>query len=524
MKGVRQAGRASAIAAWVALPVVPGAVASAPLDGLGVAVEAALVVVLLPRLSPALRRGAAVGWALLLAWRLAQAASRGLADATLPLADLFLLVRPLVVVGADLYGPVVYGALGVALLAPLGLAWLGDRLLREVGPRPLPRWAPVVLALACLLPGSRVLLVGLGADVVHSAQMARAFRDEVARRDRDALAGRPLTRRADVQFLIVESYGMVTAELGAAPRWRRALDALGTATDAAGWHVVSGQGVAPVHGSRSWVADASVLTGLFIAHQADYERAVHRADRSTTLPSWWAAQGGSSLLVRPTDRARPGVHLTNHFGFGHTAFFDDMAYQGPAVGWGYVPDQYTLHRVQHELLPALPAPRLAFVHLASSHVPWDATPPLLPDPTGWNRRQGARDWQRPEDASPWRTLRLMARRFQPNHRQATDVGAIQGTYVDTVVYSLRAVVDTLPEPGPDGMLVVVMGDHQPPFLASERGPEVPVHVLASDPALLAPFVAAGFTPGWHPADASVAHHDLWPLVVDAVDPPQGASK
>lgn len=503
-------------------PLWPEAIGGQPEAAVGLCVEALILVVLLPWMSRWARWGAAAVWACFVSYGLVLAASRIAADAELPLSDLGLLVRPLVVVASDLYGPVAYGALLLAGLVPLALAGLGAWWLRALASRPLPNVALGAMALGLLLPGSSSVAGALAADLMVSVRMASAFRQEVARRDTESLRERVARQRPDVQIVIVESYGMVTATLPSAGAWRGTLRELGEASRAQGWHTVSGQSVAPVHGSRSWIADASMFTGLQVSHQADYERVVRRLDGRVTMPGWFAEQGWSTLLVRPTDRARPGVQLINHFGFQHTVFFEDLGYTGPSVGWGYVPDQFTLHRVQRDVLPELPPPRFAFVHLATSHVPWQRTPPLLDDPLDWQARGGPRGWKA-EAPSPWKSLRMVARRFRPSQRDPADIAAIQHTYVETVSYCLRSVVATLPEPADAGTVLIVLGDHQPPFLAPDQGHEVPVHVLASDPALLEPFRQRGFVDGWVPGAGTMAHHDFLPLLVGLVSEPRGTA-
>jgi len=501
-------------------PVLPYAIRAPWSDGVGICVELVVAWVFLHRLGTRWRWGLALLWSVLVCFALARAASRVASDSVLPLADLTLLIRPLLVVTRDLYGPAVaYGALAAAALVPVALLGVGRGLWAVADRGREPPAGAVAVALALLLaPGSRSVTGELLVDAWASGQMAAAFHAEVARRDTLALAERTAVRHPDIEVMVVESYGMVTAELPSAPRWRATLAQLQAATDQAGWATVSGRSVAPVHGSRSWIADSSVFTGLHIAHQADFERVIRRTERMVTLPSWFAARGWSTLLVRPADRARPGVHLQNHFDFQHTTFFADLDYRGPSVGWGYVPDQFSLHRVRHEVVPRLSSPRLAFVHLATSHVPWQGAPPLFDDPLQWQQRAGERQWKAPTP-TPWQALRLVARRFRDSHRDPADVDRIEGWYVDTVDYSLRAVAGALPDPTARPALVVVMGDHQPPFLAPDRPPEVPVHVLASDPSLLAPFRDAGFTPGWEPGPGTVAHHDLLPLLVEVVSAP-----
>ena len=71
---------------------------------------------------------------------------------------------------------------------------------------------------------------------------------------------------------------------------------------------------------------------------------------------------------------------------------------------------------------------------------------------------------------------------------------------------------------PEGQLVVVYGDHPPPMLPQKGDYDVPVHVLATDPALLAPFREAGFVDGLRP-DAEtpvIPLQALFPLLASAV--------
>lgn len=504
-------------------PVVPYGIAGEPLLGLGVSVDVVLAWLVLGRLPSRAHGLLGAAWALLVVYSLVMAGSRVFTEAQLPLGDLVLLLRPLVVIVRDLYGPLAaYGALGTLAAAAMLLVpvarWLWTQAHRAPPP---PRLALVgVILVGLLLPGSRLVLVDLARDGWHSWQLAADFRAEVEERATHEL--QPLTplRQPHVEVLVVESYGMVAGDLAAAPRWRQALADVGARAQDHGWHVVSGVGVAPVHGGRSWVADASVFSGLEVRHQSDYERVIRRADRMTTLPSWFADHGWTTVLMRQADRARPGVHLQNHFGFQKTVFFDDLDYEGPGVGWGYVPDQFALHRLRGRHLATVGGPHFVFAHLASSHMPWGPTPPIVDDPDSWQRRRGPREWAARRPITPWQSIRLVALRFLPPSRPSHDVAAIQGQYVGLVSYGLRSAVHTLPDPADHPALVVIMGDHQPPFLAREAPPHVPLHVLATDPSLLAPFREAGFAEGWTPDGAPVvAHHDLLPLLVDVVTRP-----
>ena len=83
-----------------------------------------------------------------------------------------------------------------------------------------------------------------------------------------------------------------------------------------------------------------------------------------------------------------------------------------------------------------------------------------------------------------------------------------------MAYALRALgsyAATFLGGGPGGgggdAVLVILGDHQPARLITGEttSREVPVHVVATDPALLAPFRAWGFTDGLVPGPGAAAH-------------------
>jgi hypothetical protein len=70
------------------------------------------------------------------------------------------------------------------------------------------------------------------------------------------------------------------------------------------------------------------------------------------------------------------------------------------------------------------------------------------------------------------------------------------------------------------MVVVIVGDHQPP--AAVAGPDapwhVPVHVIARQTELLQRLLAGGFRAGLTPQRPSIAPmHALTPMLLDAFD-------
>jgi hypothetical protein len=222
------------------------------------------------------------------------------------------------------------------------------------------------------------------------------------------------------------------------------------------------------------------------------------------------------------------VKLRNDFAWRHTVFHDEIGYRGPALGWGVIPDQYSLGRLHEELLPAIPGPRFLFFHGVTSHGPWDSVPPRVDD---W-RELDALD----ADAATYRERRRKdawvlerAAQLHLRHEKKRTEGPLRKwaePYFTAIDHCMRVTVAALgeaPTEG-DGRIVVLYGDHQPPLMAEDKDFDVPVHVLASDPALLEAFLDAGFVRGMRPGGPPALRlSGLHSLLVDAVARGSGQS-
>ena len=92
-------------------------------------------------------------------------------------------------------------------------------------------------------------------------------------------------------------------------------------------------------------------------------------------------------------------------------------------------------------------------------------------------------------------------------------------YLASMRYQFGWLADYLARHAARELVLIVVGDHQP--IGTVSGPDqpydVPVHVIASDPALLARFEAAGFVAGLTPAQQALGPmHGLTHVLVDAV--------
>ncbi|MFI5306550.1 MAG: sulfatase-like hydrolase/transferase, partial [Polyangiales bacterium] len=327
-----------------------------------------------------------------------------------------------------------------------------------------------------------------------------------------------LRRKPDVYLVFVESYGRVIAEHPwLRSGYARRIEEMQRALDAAGWHAASAYTRAPIMGGRSWLAEGSVLTGMPLAYEAVFRQVIEQIERVPNLVSFLRGQGYATLLLAPSDRKRTGVENVNYYHYQRCVRFDDLHYRGPHVGWGIVPDQYSLFYTRENVLRGTPRPMYFEYHMVSSHAPWDELPKLVPDFHALG--QGGE----PIDDSGSLELPRRLRRYVHWDRRFAYLGELYAgmavSYGQAISYELDVLQRFLLEL-PGDALVVVLGDHQPPFLAAEtQSFDTPVHVLSRDPALLEELRDHGFVDGLWLGDTTataVRHEGLFSLLVRAL--------
>ncbi|GAA1477307.1 hypothetical protein GCM10009623_17530 [Nocardioides aestuarii] len=289
-------------------------------------------------------------------------------------------------------------------------------------------------------------------------------------------------RGKDVLVVFVESYGRVALEDPAlAPGVDRVL-ARGTRdlTDA-GFDARSAWLTSPTFGALSWLAHATLQSGLWVDSQPRYDAVV--TSRRLTLSRLFARAGWRTVAVVPAnDRDWPQAEF---YDFDHVYDSRNLGYRGPRFGYPTMPDQYTLEALQRlELEPRPRPPVMAEVDLITSHAPWSRVPLLVDQAT----------------VGDGSVFDGMPSRLDSATDIWPDPTRIRAAYGHAIEYSLSALVRFLTTYGDDDLVVVVLGDHQPATVVSgdDAGREVPVTLLARDPAVLAAVDPWAWEPGLRP--------------------------
>jgi hypothetical protein len=386
-----------------------------------------------------------------------------------------------------------------------GLLWWSTGRLNRISPRPPLRWVAGVAAVAAT--ALTVAQVGAAREAwtlpaempgeAFSTQLAidrtttfrTLFADLAAfeaEAQRDPFAGQSglfdrLSGR-DVLVVFIESYGQTALRNPLyAPTHQARLEEAQAKLAAAGLAMRSAWLTSPIAGGQSWLAHATVASGLSIDNQARY-----RAMLASSRPSLYdlAQTAGYRTTV-----IMPAITLpwpeSQFMGFEDIYEAADMGYRGEAFNWTTMPDQYTLSAIDR-ILPVGGEPDFAMTALLSSHAPWTPVPRFVDwDAVGDGSIFDESQHVGPPGAEVWPNPELMREQY----RLALD-------------YSLDVVFDFAARQAGRDWLLVILGDHAPVQSVSQiDGQDVPVHLVGSSAALDA-FDEWNFTEGLVPDGTS----------------------
>ena len=304
----------------------------------------------------------------------------------------------------------------------------------------------------------------------------------------DLLSG---LRGRDVLLVFVESYGRVALEdSGVAGHVVPALDRGTAALAAAGFHTRSAFLTSSTFGGLSWLAHATLQSGLRVDHQRRYD-ALLESPRMT-LASAFRQAGWRTVAVVPSN-TRPWPEGERFYGWDRVYSSTDLGYAGPSFGYATMPDQYVLDAFgRRELGAGDRPPVMAELDLVSSHSPWAP----LPEPVDW------------ADVGDGSVYDGMPERGDGVGEVWSDPERVRDAYGRSVAYTLDMLTEFLARSEADPV-VVVLGDHQPASVVSGyvASHDVPVSVLARDPAVLRRIASWQWAPGLQPPDGA----PVWPM-------------
>ena len=299
----------------------------------------------------------------------------------------------------------------------------------------------------------------------------------------------------DVLLVFVESYGRVAVQdTSYSEGITQVLDQGTQELAAAGYHSQSAFLTSPTFGAGSWLAHSSLQSGLWVDSERRY-RQLLGADRMT-LTSLFGQAGWRTVFDVPanTEDWPEGQDFYDFEGYYDSRNVD---YEGPKFGYAPMPDQYTLEDFRRrELAPTDRPPVMAEIDLISSHHPW--TPAAAPGPVGPGRRRLG--------------LRRHARAGPTSKEVFQDPEAVKQVYGESVEYSWQALTSFLTTYNDPNLVLVVLGDHQPhTYVSGEHaGHDVPISVIAQDPAVMERIGGWGWQDGLRPSpDATVWRMDTF---------------
>lgn len=308
---------------------------------------------------------------------------------------------------------------------------------------------------------------------------------------RNLLAG---LRGKDVLVVFVESYGRVAVEGSSFSRGiSRVLDNGARRLASEGFVTRSAYLTSPTFGALSWLAHATLQSGLWVDDQQRYDHLVTSSRQ--TLTSLFGRAGWRTVAQVPANnRDWPQGAF---YGFDQVYDSRNVGYRGPRFGYPTMPDQYTLeafHRL--ELARDDRDPVMAEIDLITSHAPWSRTPRLLPqDAVG----DGSVYEGMPETLASETDIWPSADR-------------VRAAYGASIRYSLRSVLSFLTTHGDRDLVVVLLGDHQPATIVSGEDPghDVPITLIARDPAVTDRISAWDWDEGLRPVpDSPVWRMDVF---------------
>jgi dihydroorotate dehydrogenase len=220
-------------------------------------------------------------------------------------------------------------------------------------------------------------------------------------------------------------------------------------------------------GGSSWLAHATLLSGLWIDNQQRYDE-LATSHRLTLTRAFQRANWRTVGVMPGNDTAWAE---SGSLGYDQIYGAKDMGYQGPRFSWASMPDQYALSKFEGtERSPRDHPPVMAEITLVSSHAPWEPIPRLV-------------SWHHIGDGSLFDTM--AAPGDPPEAILTRNPTRVRAAYRSSIEYSLSTLISYVETYGDDNLVLVFLGDHQPSPIVTGRDAsrDVPISIVARDPSV-----------------------------------------
>lgn len=274
-------------------------------------------------------------------------------------------------------------------------------------------------------------------------------------------------RGKDVMLNFIESYGRVALEDPLiAPGVTAKLDAGNKKLKAAGFQARSGWLTSSTFGGGSWLAHASMQSGLWINNQQRYDELTAGNRMSLTKAfkrAGWDTFGASPQINRDWPEGE-------YFGYDKMYTWNNLKYQGPTFAYSKMPDQYLLQHLQDAQRAPGHKPVMGEIDLTSSHTPWAPLPSMI-------------DWKSVGDGKVYEDQHKNGKRGKDIWPDVPKVKQAYGQSIEYVIEALTSYVQTY---GDKNLVLIFLGDHQPaPIVSGEDASrDVPITIIAKDPAVI----------------------------------------
>ena len=286
-----------------------------------------------------------------------------------------------------------------------------------------------------------------------------------------------LKEKPNVIILAIESYGSL---LYKDPKFKEAyenfIQEIEQKLDEKDWKVCSILSKPPVFAGGSWLSYTSFLYGFLFNRMDLFNVLFHKTSNFKYYKSildYFRSLGYKNYFLSGLGGYENSSvdfdYLGRIYSTDRFMKYQDYDYKGKTVsyaGFGLsIPDQYTLNAGYQKIKEETKGePFTAFFPTLNSHWKWDSPTHI---------------------ASDWKALNSPSFPFDTS----MDANAsINERYIASIKYQMEMVVDFVTKELDENTIVVLFGDHQPPFITDEAyDKETPIHIISKNTPFLTSF-------------------------------------